>query len=68
MHLARQQTLTGWVRNLPDGRVELVAEGNSEALASFLNELRNLMGPYIRNVQEDYGTASGRYERYEIIY
>jgi acylphosphatase len=30
--VARQLHLTGWVRNLPDGRVELVAEGPQEAL------------------------------------
>ena len=68
MHLARAQALTGWVRNLPDGRVELVAEGSSEALSSFLNELRNLMGSYIRDLQEEYGTASGRWKRYDIVY
>ncbi len=29
---ATQLGLTGWVRNCPDGQVELVAEGNREAL------------------------------------
>lgn len=29
--------VTGWVRNLPDGRVEILAEGASERIAEFLD-------------------------------
>lgn len=33
-HQARQRRLTGWVRNCPDGSVELVAEGSRTACES----------------------------------
>ena len=35
-HHARELGLAGWVRNLPDGSVELEAEGPPEVVARFL--------------------------------
>lgn len=49
---AERLRLRGWVRNLPDGRVEVVAAGTVEALERFEQEIR--MGPSgasVTNVQ-----------------
>ena len=44
----RHPNVRGWVRNLPDGRVELLADGPPEAVESFLADVRDYMSNYIR--------------------
>lgn len=39
-HAARRHYLAGWVKNLADGRVEVMAEGDEEELRDFIAELR----------------------------
>jgi len=38
---ASREGLHGWVRNLPDGRVEISAEGEAEALERFERHVRH---------------------------
>lgn len=42
--------LAGWTRNLPDGRVEILAEGAAEAVAELLDWSRR--GPPLARVEE----------------
>ncbi len=49
-HVANQLGLTGWVCNLFDGRVEVVAEGEKERLELFLAELKK--GPRMARVEK----------------
>jgi acylphosphatase len=44
--------LTGWVRNLPDGRVEALAEGDVDAVTRFERALRT--GPRSARVERVY--------------
>ena len=45
--LARGRPVAGYVRNLPDGRVELVAEGPAAAVDDFLATVAAHMAGYL---------------------
>jgi len=49
--IAGQFSIKGYVRNMPDGRVECVAEGTGEDLASFVTTLHQAMRDYISDCQ-----------------
>jgi acylphosphatase len=58
--------VSGYVRNLPDGRVELVAEGEPRELNAYLAEIRDQLGGHIRNEQCDSQAASGEFTGFVI--
>jgi acylphosphatase len=51
--LARGFEVVGFVRNLHDGRVELVAEGESAEVDAFIASIRVEMDTYIKNVSTE---------------
>jgi acylphosphatase len=50
--LARGFPIAGYVRNLPDGRVELVAEGEPDDVAAFLEAIAGHWSEYITDARE----------------
>ncbi|MBY0308182.1 MAG: acylphosphatase [Phycisphaerales bacterium] len=48
--LRRPARLTGWVRNEPDGSVQIELQGDAAAIDAALNELRSAMSRYIRSM------------------
>ena len=59
--------VTGLVRNLPDGRVELVAEGTQEELEGFLQAIRDAgLAHFIRSEQPTWSPGSNEFRGFEI--
>ncbi|MBB2478998.1 acylphosphatase [Bacillus sp. APMAM] len=40
--------ITGWVKNLPDGTVEIEAEGTKEQLDKFIQTMKKGLNPFIK--------------------
>ena len=64
--LAESLGITGWVRNLPDGRVEILAESEEVELLNFLDKIRDGFSAYIRDVQIDWKPATGEFSGFII--
>lgn len=66
--VARQYGVSGYVQNLSDGRVVVLAEGVAETLDRFLADLRREMGRYVREEQSQASPATGEFGGFEIRY
>ena len=67
--IAQRHRVTGWVKNLRDGRVELVAEGEEAAVEAALHAIRtSSMKNFIRDIDISWGSASGTFNEFEIRY
>ena len=64
--LARNHPVSGYVRNLPDGRVEMVAEGDANDLDALLQSIQRQMEGFIRNVDVAAGKATGEFAGFTI--
>ena len=59
--------VTGQVRNLPDGRVELIAEGPKEELEAYRRAMQDsAVGGLVRQEEAVWGSATGEFRGFEI--
>jgi len=66
---ASSKGLKGWVRNLPDGRVEALVEGDQESIQTLIRQMRE--GPPIAridNIDVEWEEFKGEFSDFRIAW
>lgn len=64
--IAKEFEVSGFVRNLPDGRVQLEAEGGKMQVLAFVDEVTDRLDVFIRKVERSEGEHAARYKGFTI--
>jgi acylphosphatase len=64
--LAARFAVTGYVRNMPDGRVELVIEGSDDQVDGLVDAIKQRMRQYIRKVDVQIAPATGEFDDFSV--
>ena len=68
VRIAGQFDVTGFVQNLPDGRVLVVVEGRSDEIDKFLDRLKTEMAASIRDYHIETSPATGEFDSFDVSY
>ncbi len=66
--IARRYAVTGYVRNLPAGDVELIAQGERSELDALLSDIRSRMSDYITHETARDCPHTKNFKSFEIRY
>jgi acylphosphatase len=64
--LAQGYAVSGFVRNLPDGRVELVVEGPAGEIAGLLSAIGDQMAGCVTAVERQTSPATGEFDGFSV--
>lgn len=65
-NIAMRYNVHGFVKNLDDGRVQLVMEGDDREMDGVIHNLSQKMNGYIRQVETQSYPATGEFEAFYI--
>lgn len=68
LQVAREFSVTGMVRNLDDGRVELIAEGEEPEVQAFVEGLIDRMRKFIREADRHRSRGARCYSTFSIVH
>jgi acylphosphatase len=66
--LAERHRVSGFVKNLADGRVEVVAEGPADDVKAFLSDVREAMASYIRDAAIEDERPTGEFDGFGVAF
>ena len=58
--------VVGWIKNLGDGRVELICEGEEEKLNKLISRIEEYFSDYIRNADVSWQEATGEFKDFSV--
>ena len=66
--IALHLDLKGWVRNIPDGRVEVLVKGPKEKIEDFCQDVEEYFSGHIKNREIDSDLASSEeFKGFQIV-
>jgi len=65
---AIRNQLTGFVRNLPDGSVEMLAQGQAQDIDDCIYDIKESFGSYIRETRINEIPHNPRYTNFQITF
>jgi acylphosphatase len=68
LDIANHYRLTGLVRNLPDGTVEMIAQGLPDGIANCIRDVKESFGAYIRETKIKEIPTDSRYKDFKITF
>ncbi len=66
--IALRYGLTGFVKNLPDGSVEMLAQGADDDVADCLRDIAESFGNSIRDTKITEVEPAGKYDEFKITF
>ena len=68
IRIANHHDLTGFVRNLPDGNVEMLVQGQLEDIDNCIKDLQDSFASYIRETQIEDVPPNPKYSGFNITF
>ena len=66
--IAHRHQLTGFVRNLPDGTVEMFAQGPAQDIDDCIQDIKDYFGDYLRDTKIQEIPTDPKYKDFRITF